>query len=126
MKWRPARQQNHFHRNGRQIFPRELAEQREVKLAERVHSRNAAETQNVFARLAHERQVRRITGELQREVAFDRRVDLARATEINIPAAIRQLSFQYVASAAFLKRHVDLAQPVHEQHEVGAERAIDQ
>src|SRR5204863_9976257 len=38
VKWRPARQQNHFHWNGRQIFPWKLAEQREVKLAERVHS----------------------------------------------------------------------------------------
>src|SRR6266446_2396204 len=126
VEWRPTRQQNHFNWNGRQIFPRKLAEQREIELAERIHPRDAAETQNVLARFAHERQIRRITSQLQREIAFDRSVDLARAAEINIPAAVRQLSFQNVTGTAFLKRNVDLAQPVHEEHEVRAKGAIDQ
>ncbi len=125
-EWGPARQQNHFYRNGRQIFPRKLPEEREIKFAERVHPGNAAETQNILARFAHERQVRRITGQFQREVAFDRCIDLARAAKINIPTPVRQLPFQNVTGAAFLKRNVDLTEPVHEKDEVGAKCAVDQ
>src|SRR5215475_9414855 len=51
---RPGREQNHLDRNRWQIFPRKLAEEREIKFAERVHPRNAAETQNALARFSHE------------------------------------------------------------------------
>ena len=109
VKRRPGRQQNHFHRNRRQIFPGKLPEQREVKLAEGVHPRNAAEPQDGRARLLHERRVGRAAGELEREVGFDRRVDLARAAVINVPAAVRQLAFQNVADTAFLQLSIDFA-----------------
>src|SRR5262249_20480574 len=126
VKRRPCGQQNHFHWNGRQIFPRELSEKREVKFAERVHAGNASETQDVLARFAHEREIGRVTGELEGEVTFDRRVDLARPAEVNVPAAVGQLPFQNVTNAAFLEINVDLAQPVHKKHEVRTKRAIDQ
>jgi hypothetical protein len=54
VKWRPRWQQDHFHRYRRQIFPRELAQERQVKLAERVDAGDAAKAQNVGARFAHE------------------------------------------------------------------------
>ena len=57
VKRRPLRQQNHFHRNRRQILPGKLTEQREVKFAEGVHARNTAEAHDVGARLTHERHV---------------------------------------------------------------------
>ena len=102
VKRRPLRQQNHLHRDGGQIFPGKLAQQREIKFAERVHGGNAAEAQDGRARFLHERRVRRITGELQREIRFDRRVDFARPAVINIPAAVRQLAFQDVTHATLL------------------------
>src|SRR5204863_6233903 len=54
-----------------------------------------------------------------------RRVDLARPAKVNVPAAVRQLAFQNVTGATFLERNVNLAEPMHEQHEVGAEGAVD-
>ena len=37
-----------------------------------------------------------------------------------------KLAFYNVLRATFLKTDVDLADPMHEKHKIGAERAIDQ
>ena len=66
-----------------------------------------------------------MTRQLQREVGFDRRIHFARSAVINIPTTIRQLSLQNVPDTALLNDVVDFAQPVHEQDEIGAERAVD-
>ena len=126
VKRRPFRQQNHLHRNGGQILPGKLPEQREIELAEGVHARDAAETQNVGARFLHERQIGRMTRQLQCEVRLDRCVHFARPAVINIPTAIRELALQNVANAALLQPIVHLPQPMHEEDEIGAERAIDE
>ena len=89
-------QQDHLDRDGRQIFPGELAEQRQVKLAVGVHPRDAAETQDVGARFLHEGRVGAVAGELEREVGFDAGVDFARAAVVNIPAAVGKLALQDV------------------------------
>src|SRR5438270_6037944 len=126
LKRRPGRQQNHFHWNCRKILPWKLPEQREIQFAESVRPRNAAQPHEIFARFAHEWQLRRVTSELQREVTFNRGVDFARAAEINVPATVRKLPFQNVTGAPFLQIHINLTQPMHEQHEVRAKCAIDQ
>ena len=70
VKRRPAREQHHFHRDRRQIFPRKLTQQRKVKLAERVHLRNAAATNDIRARLLHKWRVHRTARELQCKICF--------------------------------------------------------
>ena len=57
VKRRPLRQQDHFYRNGGQIFPRELAHECEIKLAESVDARDTAHAQNIGASLAHKWQI---------------------------------------------------------------------
>ena len=126
VKRRPAGQQHHLHRDGRQIFPGKLPEQRQVKLAESVHLGDAPETHDGGARFAHERRVRGATSQLQGEVGFDRRVDFARPAVINVPAAVGQLALQNVPDTALLQQVIHFARPMHEEHEIGAERAIHQ
>jgi hypothetical protein len=125
MKGRPAWQEHHFRGDGGQILPRKLAEQRQIKLAERVHLRDAAEAHDVGTRFVHKRRVGRIASELQCKIRLHRSVNLARTTVIDIPAAIGQLAFQNVIDATPLQLHVDFAAPVHEQDVIGAECAID-
>jgi hypothetical protein len=64
VKWRPPREEHHFHRDCRQIFPGKLAEQCKIKLAKRVHLRNAAAANDIRARLLHKRRVHRTAREL--------------------------------------------------------------
>ena len=66
-----------------------------------------------------------MTGELQSEIRLNRRVHFTRPAVINIPTAIRELAFQNVARAALLKPIIHLPQPMHEEDEIGAERAVD-
>ena len=80
---------------------------------------------NVGARLLHERQVGGMPRQLEREVGFHRRVHFARPAVVNVPAAVRQLPLQNVANAALLDRVIHFAEPMHEEDEIGAERAID-
>ena len=44
---------------------------------------------------------------------------------INVPAAIRQLTFENVTHAATLQLSIYFAAPVHEKHVIRAEGAID-
>src|SRR6184192_1773893 len=64
-------------------------------------------------------------GEFQGKIRFDRRVNLARAAMINVPAAIRQLAFENVANAATLQLSIHFSAPVHEKDVIRAEGAID-
>src|SRR5450432_4496614 len=64
-------------------------------------------------------------GEFEREVGFYAGVDFALAAVINAPAAVGKLALQDMARAAALQRLVHFAEPMHEEHEVGAKRAID-
>ena len=107
-------------------MPGKLPEQREVKLTEGIHLRDATETQNVRARFLHERQIGRVARQFQREVGFDRRIHFARAAVINIPAAIGQLAFQDVANATLLNRIIHFTEPMHEEDVIGTESAIDE
>jgi hypothetical protein len=89
VKRRPARQEHHFRRDRRQIFPWKLSQERKIKLAECVHLRNTAEAHDVGARFMHEWRVRRAASEFQRKICFHGGVNLARAAVINIPAAVQ-------------------------------------
>src|SRR6266853_1183221 len=80
----PAGKENHFHRDRRQILPRELAQKRKIKLAESVHLRNTAAAHNVGARLLHKRRVHRTARKLKRKICFRRSINLARTAVINI------------------------------------------
>src|SRR5437763_7554498 len=125
VEWRPSRQQDHFHRNGGEIFPWKLPKQRQIELAESVHARNTAQAQNIGARLKHERQISRIASEFEGEVSFYRGVDFARAVEINVPAAVRELALENVLGATLLQLGIDLAEPMHIEHVIRAKGAID-
>ena len=126
MKRSPARQEHHLQRNRRQIFPREHTKQCEVKLAERVHLRNPAQAHDGRARFLHKRRIHRTSGELQGKIRLHGRINLARPTVINVPAAVGQLAFKNVTDATPLQLRVYFAAPVHEHDVVGAQRAIDQ
>jgi hypothetical protein len=66
-----------------------------------------------------------MAGELEGKVGLHAGVNFAWATVVNIPSAVGQLAFENVADTAALKRFVHFAEPVHEENEIGAERAID-
>src|SRR5438034_10088137 len=103
METAPSLAAGPFHRYRRQILPRELAQERQVKLAERVDAGDAAKAQNVGARFAHEWEIGRVAGKFQREVSFDRSVNFTRAAIINVPAPIGQLPSHDMLSATLLK-----------------------
>jgi hypothetical protein len=125
VKRHPARQERHFRRDRRQILPRKLPQERKVKLAESVHLGDTAKAHDVGACFVHERRIGRTASEFQREICFHGSVNLARATVINIPAAVQQLPFQNVLDATPLELPIDFAAPVHEQDVIGAECAIN-
>jgi len=77
------------------------------------------------AGLLHEGRFRTVARELEREVGFNGGVDLALTTVINIPTAIEELAFQDMLDATALERLVHLSDPMHEEHVIGAKRAID-
>src|SRR3954463_13248915 len=108
----PRRQQDHFDRNRRKIFPWELAHEGEIKFAESVYPRNATEPQNVGTRFTHEGQVSGVAREFESEIRFYRGVDFARPAEINVPTAVRQLASQDMLGAMLLNVAIDLAQPM--------------
>ncbi len=88
---KPFADEQHLARNRRDVFPREQADEREIKFGKRVHPRHAAEMQRHFARLEHPRIGHRHAGELEREIRLDGGVHLRRAVLVNVPAAVRQL-----------------------------------
>src|SRR5436190_3371701 len=126
MEGRPRRQQNHFYWNRGEIFPRELSEQRQIQFAEGVHAGNTTEAQDVGTCLVHEWQIRRIAGELESKICFYRRIDLARSAKVNVPSTVWELAIDNVFGAALLELAIHLAEPVHVQHVIGAQRAIDE
>jgi hypothetical protein len=75
----PTGKEKNLWRNRRHILPGELAEQGQIEAAVSVDLRNPPESENVGAGLAHPRGVRRVSGKLEGEVSFDRRIDLARS-----------------------------------------------
>src|SRR4029077_104623 len=125
VKWRPPWEEHHFHRDCGKIFPGELAQQCKVKLAKRVHLRNAAATNDIRARFLHKRRVHRTAGELQCKICFRRCINFAWATMINAPSSVRQLAFENVTHTAPLQWRVHLAAPMHEKDIIRAEGAID-
>ena len=67
-----------------------------------------------------------MAGELEGEVSFHARVHVARAALVDIPAAVAKLSAPDVGDAFFLEHRVHFLGPVHEEHVVRAQRAIDE
>ena len=122
----PLRHEDHLDRDGGEILPRKLPEQREVELRVGIHLRDAAEPQHAGARFLHPRLRGRVARELQREVGFDRGVHLARTAFVDVPAAVRDLPPADVRDAFLLEHGIDLVRPVHEEDVVRAERAIDE
>src|SRR4030095_17052268 len=72
------------------------------------------------------RGIHRTTGKLQGKIRLHGRINLARPTVINVPAAVGQLAFKNVTDATPLQLRVYFAAPVHEDDIIGAQRAIDQ
>ena len=122
----PTGKEENFWGNSRNIIPRELAEQGEIEAAVGVDLRDAAESENVGAGLAHPGGVWRVSSEFECEVGFHRCVDLARAADENIPAAVSGLSAANVVGALGLENLVHATPPVHVEDGVGTESRIDQ
>ncbi len=67
-----------------------------------------------------------MAGELEGKVRLHRSVDLARAVDEDIPPAIAQLATANVGDALALEVFVDPVGPVHVEHVVRAQRAVDE
>ena len=122
----PAREEHHLDRDGGQELPRELAEQREVELRVGVHARDAAEPQDARAAFVHPWLHGRVAGELQREVGFHAGIHVAGPALVDVPPAVGELPAADVRHAFLLQDRIHLPSPVHVEHVVRAERAIDE
>ena len=67
-----------------------------------------------------------MAGKFQGEVGLHAGIHVARAAFVDIPATILELAAADVGHALFLDYGVNFIGPVHEQHVIRAERAIDE
>ena len=122
----PAGKEKNLGRDGGDIVPWELAEKGEVEATVGIDLRDAAETEDIRPGVSHPGGVWRVASELQREVGFHRSIDLTRATDENIPAAISRLPTTDVVGAFGLENLVHRAPPIHVEDGVRTERGIHQ
>ena len=120
----PFADEQHLAGNGRDVFPREQADQREIQLGKGVHARHAAEVQRHFARRNMRGSVTRHAGQFEREIRLDGGVHLRRAAVVDVPAAVGQLHGKDVVDRLALPFLVHLAVPMMINHRVGHERGI--
>ncbi len=121
---KPFANEHHLARDGRDIFPRKEADQRQIQFGKGVHARHAAEGQRHFTGTQHAPVGDAHAGEFEGEIGLDGGVHFRRSAVVDVPAAVRQLHGKDVVDGLTLPFLVHLAGPVMIDHRVGHERGI--
>ena len=124
MEQGPARQQHDLDRHYRYRAPRHLTPQRQHDPSEDIAVPRAAARQDRRPGPLHVSRVQRVADRLQREICFDRRVQIGGAAEEQRPAAIWTLNRSEVARDALFEVGVDRAEIMLQQNVFGRDRRI--